>query len=107
MIYISDAILAESPLKQRVFTDYKQKYGAIPDLAWPAGARYDAVYILKQAFETVGDNPTDVMNYLHHMPKDFTGILGTYRFNADNADITNVKPSVAVIKNNTSVLLEK
>ena len=107
MVYVSDPVFSESPLKQKVFNDYKQKYGVTPDLPWPIGARYDAVYILKQAFETVGDNPTDVMNYLHHMPKDFTGILGTYRFNADNANVTNIKPSVAVIKNNTSVLLEK
>jgi len=107
MVYVSDPVFSESPLKQKVFSEYKQKYGVTPDLPWPVGSRYDAVYILKQAFETAGDDPTDVMNYLHNMPKDFTGILGTYRFNADNADITNVKPSIAIIKNNNSVLLEK
>lgn len=107
MVYVSDPVFSESPLKKKVFADYKQKYGVTPDLPWPVGARYDAVYILKQAFESIGDSPTDVMNYLHHMPKDFTGILGTYRFNVDNANITNVKPSIAVIKNNASVLLEK
>lgn len=106
MVYVSDPIFAENELKQRVFALYEATYGAAPDLPWPVGARYDAVYLLKEAVEAVGTNPTDIAAYLHNMPKDFTGILGTYRFEADSADITNVKPSVAVIKNGTSVLAE-
>jgi hypothetical protein len=43
----------------------------------------------------VGDDPTAVRDYLSTMP-DFTGILGTYRFD-ENHDITNVKPVVNTI----------
>jgi branched-chain amino acid transport system substrate-binding protein len=103
MIYISDPVLALSPLKQKVFDMYKAKYGVTPDLEWPVGSRYDAVYILKQAIEAVGDDPTALKDYLHNMPTDFTGILGTYRFEKDSADITNVKPSVAQIKDYKTV----
>lgn len=103
MIYVADPTFSESPLKQKVFVAYKQKYGVEPDLPWPVGARYDAVYILEQAITAVGDDPTALMNYLHNMPKDFTGIIGTYRFNKNNADISNVQPSIAVIKNGSSM----
>jgi branched-chain amino acid transport system substrate-binding protein len=102
MVYVSDPVFSESPLKQKVFAAYEQKYGKAPELPWPVGARYDAVYLLKQAFETVGTNPTAVRDYLHNLPQDFTGVLGTYRFNKDNADITNVKPSIAIIQNKKS-----
>lgn len=107
MIYVSDPVFTESPLKQKVFADYEKIYGKTPDLSWPVGARYDAVYILKQAFETVGDDPTAVKDYLHNLPTDFTGILGTYRFNKDNADITNIKPSIAEIKGGKSVVVQQ
>lgn len=107
MIYISDPVFSESPLKKKVFAEYNTKFGQIPDLGWPVSARYDAVYILKNAFEAVGNDPVAIKDYLHNMPEDFTGILGTYRFNKDNADITDVHPSIAVIQNNTSVLLKK
>ncbi len=107
MVYVSDPVFSESPLKQKVFAEYEQKYGSAPDLPWPVGARYDAVYMLKQAFEAVGDNPTAVKDYLHNMPTDFTGILGTYRFDKNDADITNVHPSIAIIQNNKSVLLKQ
>ncbi len=107
MIYVSDPVFSESPLKQKVFSAYEQKYGMAPDLPWPVGARYDAIKILAQAFESVGDDSTAVMNYLHHMPTDYTGILGTYRFNENDADITNVHPSLAEIQNNKSVLLKQ
>lgn len=107
MIYVSDPVFSESSLKQKVFAEYERKFGGVPDLPWPVGARYDVIYILKQAFEAVGDDPTAVKNYLHNIPSDFTGILGTYRFNKDNADITNVHPSVAVIQDNKSVLLKQ
>lgn len=103
MIYVSDPVFSESPIKKRVFAEYEKKYGSSPDLPWPVGARYDAVYILKQAFENVGNDPTAVMEYLHNMPTDFTGVLGTYRFKSDSADVTNVHPSIAVIQNGVSV----
>ncbi len=106
MMYVSDPVFEESPLKQEVFAKYEEKYGIVPDLPWPVGSRYDAIYLLKQAIENVGENPVDIANYLHNMPQDFTGILGTYRFNKNTADITNVKPSVAIIQNNTSVLVK-
>ncbi|MEY2641271.1 MAG: hypothetical protein RL150_664, partial [Candidatus Parcubacteria bacterium] len=103
MVYVSDPVFTESPLKRRVFAAYEEMYGGAPDLPWPVGARYDAVYLLKEAVEAVGTNPVDIAAYLHNMPKDFTGILGTYRFEKDTPDITNVRPSVARIQDGTSV----
>ena len=103
MVYVSDPVFAESPLKQKVFDEYKARFGSYPDLPWPVGARYDALYILKDAFLAVGDDSTAVMGYLHHMPSDFTGILGTYRFHENDADITNIAPTVAKIEHSTSI----
>ncbi len=102
MVYVSDPVFVESPLKQKVFAAYIHRYEQ-PDMEWPVGSRYDAIYILKDALLAVGDDPTKLKDYLHHMPKAFTGILGTYRFDANDADITNVQPSIAKIQNFISV----
>jgi ABC-type branched-subunit amino acid transport system substrate-binding protein len=96
MIYISDPTIADGSLKKKLLESYKNKYGSTPDLEWPLGARYDAVYILKGALEAVGNEPEDIKNYLYSMPP-FSGIIGTYTFDK-NGDITNVKPVVAEIK---------
>ncbi len=95
MVYVSDPVFADSAAKRDLFAKYEERFGSAPDLEWPVGARYDAVQILKRAFEEVGDDPTAVRDYLSTMP-DFTGILGTYRFD-ENHDITNVKPVVNTI----------
>ncbi len=105
MIYVSDPIIAEGSAKKELFDKYKANFGEYPDLEWATGASYDAVYILKQAFEAVGDDPTKVKDYLYKMP-EFTGILGAYRFDS-NGDMTKSKPAVAEIKNNTSVLISQ
>ena len=74
-------------------------------LSGAIGASYDAVYILKQAFEAVGEDPTKIKDYLYQMP-EFNGIIGKYSFDS-NGDITNAKPAVVEIKNNASVLISQ
>ena len=101
MIYFADPVAADSPLKADLLEKYKARYGVYPDYEYPAVARYDSIYILAQAIKNVGDDPTAIRDYLYQMP-DFTGALGTYRFN-DKGDITNVRPVVNQIVNGQAV----
>ena len=102
MIYVSDPVFAESPAKKHAFEAYAEEYGSTPDLEWPLGARYDAIYILRDALAAVGDDPVKVKDYLHNMPSDFKGVLGSYRFKKDSGDITNIQPSILQIQGNKS-----
>ncbi len=99
MIYVSDPVFADSPIKRHALEAYAEEYGSTPDLEWPLGARYDAVYILRDALIAVGDDPTKIKDYLHNMPSDFKGVLGAYRFEENSGDITNIQPSILRINN--------
>lgn len=92
MIYFSDPVVSDSPRKADLLEKYKTRYGVYPDYEYPTVARYDSIYILAQAIKSAGEDPTAIKNYLYQMP-EFTGALGTYRFN-ERGDITNVQPVV-------------
>lgn len=96
LIFTSDPVLPDNELKQEFFRKYQERYGSLPDLDYPAAARYDGIYILKQALENVGDDPTKIRDYLYEMPP-YTGVLGTYTFD-ENGDVVGIVPGVNQIK---------
>lgn len=59
--------------------NYKSKYAKDPAYAFYAGAAYDDVYLIAQAIQNVGDDATEVRDYLHALPS-YTGTVGTYSF---------------------------
>lgn len=65
---------------------------------------YDAVYILKQAIEAVGDDPTKVKDYLYTMPA-YHGEAGETKFD-ENGDLAEAAYVLWEIKNGQSVLIE-
>jgi len=67
---------------------YKQLYGKDPSVSYEMGASYDRLYIIKQAIESVGTNPTKIKDYLYKMP-DYSGTIGTYHFDK-NGDVVGV-----------------
>jgi len=107
MTYVSDPTFAESDIKMKVFADYATRYGSEPDLSWPLGARYDAVYLLRDAITSVGEDTTAIADYLHNLPSDFSGVLGTYRFDKGDADISNVQPAVFMINDGSPMPVSK
>lgn len=52
----------DDPKVQAVMTKYKEKYGELPSPV--AFYSYPAVYVLKEAIESVGMNPDAIVNYL-------------------------------------------
>ncbi|MEK7208813.1 MAG: ABC transporter substrate-binding protein [Patescibacteria group bacterium] len=101
MIFASDPEVADSSLKVKLFETYRGLHGVKPNLEFAVAAQYDAIYILKQAIEAVGDDPTALKDYLHNL-KDFEGLLGTYGFN-NNGDMVGTKPGLKQIVNNQLV----
>ena len=67
---------------------YKEAYGKDPSVPYEMGSSYDRVYIIKQAIESVGTNPTKIKDYLYKMP-DYSGAVGTYHFDK-NGDVVGV-----------------
>jgi branched-chain amino acid transport system substrate-binding protein len=82
---------------------YTAAYGAPPQYSFYAGAAYDDVYLLKQAIETAGNDPTKVEQYLHALPS-YTGTIGTYHFD-QNGDVVGINPVFQKLENGTFVNL--
>lgn len=97
MIFVADPVVKEGSKKDKLFKEYVKKYSKKPDFEFAVSAQYDAVYILKQAIEAVGENPGDLKDYLHNL-KDFEGVLGTYGFN-EKGDAVGLIPAAKQIKN--------
>lgn len=103
MIFFADPIVKEGGGKSKLFEKYKEKYGSYPAFDFPAVSQYDAVYMLKEAIEQVGDEPANIADYLYRT--EFEGLLGKYRFD-ENGDAVGITPSVKQIKNGEAVLYE-
>jgi len=103
MIFFGDPSVADNSIADHLFSEYKKKYNKEPDFKFAVAAQYDAVYILKQAIESVGENPTDLKNYLYEMDS-FTGALGTYHYNS-YGDIVGLEPAIKQIKNGEAILI--
>ena len=98
IIFFADPTVEENLLKEQMFKKYNERYGENPQFEFFGATMYDAVYIMKQAIETSGNNPADIRDYLYQMD-NFTGLLGKYHFD-ENGDARGIRPSVKQIKNN-------
>jgi len=103
LVFFSDPIVQESKEKLSLFDKYEEKYGVVPEFEYALAARYDSIYLLKQAIERGGTDPNAIKEYLYHMP-EFTGVLGTYRFDS-NGDIVGVRPSVKKLVNGQVIMV--
>jgi len=101
MIFFSDPSVAENLKKQAYFDKYEAKTGKLPDLTFPAAARYDAVHILADAITFCKEvNSECVRDYLYDLKK-YSGVLGTYGFD-ENGDLSGIAPSVSIIEDETA-----
>jgi branched-chain amino acid transport system substrate-binding protein len=80
---------------------YKNIYSKDPAVDYDMGSSYDRVYIIMQAIEAVGTNPTKIKDYLYKMPS-FTGAIGTYRFDK-NGDEVGVGSINVIIQNGEKI----
>jgi len=102
MIYFSDPSITNNEKKREYFEKYQNTYGELPDLEFPAVARYDAVYILSNAIEFCEEvNPECIRDYLYEL-ESYSGVLGEYSFD-ENGDLDGIKPSVNIIINNEAI----
>ncbi|MBU4285130.1 ABC transporter substrate-binding protein [Patescibacteria group bacterium] len=67
--------------------NYKQKYGE-PANEYIIGARYDSVYILKNAIKRCSEDTDCIKDFLYNMP-EYKGIIGNYRFDK-NGDVIGI-----------------
>jgi branched-chain amino acid transport system substrate-binding protein len=65
---------------------YKSKFQKDPAHNYPMSARYDSVYIIKNAIKSCGGDDSDcIKKYLYNMTK-YSGTIGSYRFDS-NGDL--------------------
>ena len=95
VVFFADPEIPDGIRKAVFLEKYKKKFGQQPDLEYPAAARYDLMYVLKEAMKTAGENTTPIRDYFYVM-KDFDGLLGKYHFD-QNGDVSGIVPSVKVI----------
>lgn len=105
MIYFSDPSITNNEKKKEYFDKYQEVYGELPDLEFPAVARYDAVYILSEAIEFCEEvNPECIRDYLYEL-ESYSGVLGEYSFD-ENGDLSGIKPSVNIIRDKQAVFYD-
>lgn len=97
MIFFTDPDVGDNAIKNQLFSKFETLYGRKPNFNFADAVTYDSVYVLKQAIENVGSDPSKIKDYLHNL-KDFHGVMGTYGFN-DKGDAVGYLPAVKVIKN--------
>lgn len=96
------------PSKPRVaelFKKYKDAYGTDPNFPQYMVMGYDALYILKDAIEKVGEDPAKIKDHLYTI-KNYDGIIGQYGFD-ENGDVTGIQFKAFQIKNGQPVALNE
>jgi branched-chain amino acid transport system substrate-binding protein len=91
--YFSNHYSAQSkaPKVVKFVTDYKAKYGAIPDAL--AAVAYDAAYIVADAITRAGEADRTKLRDALATTKDFAGVTGTISIDKDR---NAVKPAVVL-----------
>jgi branched-chain amino acid transport system substrate-binding protein len=91
-----------SPVVQKFVTEYKKKYGALPDALAALG--YDAAKILVDAISRAGSTDGARVRDALAATKDFQGVTGTITINKDR---NAVKPAVILkVENGKFTLVE-
>ncbi len=102
MIFPADPAVNGNALKDRLFEEYRKKYGNNPTLEFAVAVSYDSIYALKEAVQAMGSTDSDKLQTYLHSLKDFHGVLGTYGFN-EKGDATGYQPSLKVIHGGKAV----
>ena len=82
---------------------YKELYGE-PYNFWEVGARYDTVYLVKNALEECGEDIECIKDYFYNMDW-YDGISGRFKFD-ENGDVLGIKGSVKQMINGEVVVIE-
>lgn len=85
---------ANNPKLKALIAAYVAKHGAEPAFQTYAQAAYDAVYIVKNAVETVGYDGTAIANYLHTRVKNYQGASGLITIGANGDPTVGHRPEV-------------
>ncbi len=76
---------------------YAGRFGSEPAYSIYAGGSYDALYILAGAIEKVGENSSEIRDYLYRFPS-YDGVVGNYHFD-QNGDVVGLALTVKKVEN--------
>ncbi len=103
-IFYDAPLLDESNQKAVNFMqNFRDKFGE-PSVFWEAGARYDSVYILKNALEACSED-TDCIKEFFYSMNWYKGTVGKIKFD-ENGDPIGIEGAVKQIINGTVIVLE-
>lgn len=93
-----EVLFDETRPKTRRFLElYKKEYNLDPTYPGFMAGMYDLIYLIKEAYEAVGDDPDKISEYLYNL-KDWSGTVGMLNFDR-NGDPT-LPYSVKLIQGN-------
>jgi len=90
-LYYNDAagLNPANPKATAFLRKYVERYGEKPSLDFYSGARYDSMYVLANAIESVGHDTEKIRDYLYNLNK-VNGVVGNYRFDR-NGDVVGLE----------------
>ncbi|MFH0949541.1 MAG: ABC transporter substrate-binding protein [Candidatus Aenigmatarchaeota archaeon] len=106
---LEGAIFFDAPLlneQNEKAIEFMQKFRKIygePASFWLAGARYDSVYILKNALNSCGENTECIRDFFYSMDW-FDGVVGRIKFD-NNGDPIGIEGAVKQIKDGKPVTI--
>ena len=93
-----------NPMVDDFIREYESRYGEL-SIEFYIGAAYDAVYILTDAFRTVGASDSlELRDYLRTLP-EFNGVVGLYSFDG-NGDMVGIDPVLKKVVNGKVIIIE-
>lgn len=102
-IFYDAPLLDESNPKANEFMQkYRSLYGE-PASFWEAGARYDSVYILKNALDACREDTACIRDFFYSMDW-YSGVVGKMKFDA-NGDAVGVEGSAKTIKDGKPMII--
>lgn len=104
-IYFADAAYdAESSATKDFFSKYEEVYEISPLIPFHAAASYDAVMMLRDAIDDVGDDSEKVHDWLLENVKNRKGLMGTFSLDKDGN--SNLGFVVKIVKDGAFVEIE-
>lgn len=79
---------------KHLLDSYKAKFGSEPAYQSYAQTEYDSVYIVKAAFDAVGNDGTKIANFLHSSVTNWQGAAGSVTIGSNGEVATGHRPEI-------------
>ncbi len=105
LVFVADPFIKDSALKTSLWAQYTSEFGEPPAVEYFSSAMHDALLVVRDALEQVGEDPIRMKEHLRS-GAEFQGILGTFSFD-EQRNAKGMVPSLKKIQGGQAVLIDE